>query len=237
MFGSILWNLWGSRNRRIFDPDAIDGGNVFERSRQLAMEATRAIESKHLSHRSNSSVRQSSVRRNPPRNGVWKLNVDGARNLPDGSASCGGVIRDSHGTWIAGFSKYIGKCSALEAEFWAVYKGLVCAQRLNAESIVVESDNLNVVHALQNSGGKRPHSSLFDSICGLLWHKLNVAFCHIVREGNSVADAMTRLSHHHSFDARIYLYPPDEVLNILLFSSVRVRDVFNEAYDETFPLL
>ncbi|KAK9002328.1 hypothetical protein V6N11_025012 [Hibiscus sabdariffa] len=117
VFGSILWNLWGSRNRKIFDPDAIDGGNVLERCRRLAMEATRAIESKHLSHRSNSSVRQSSVRRNPPRSGVWKLNVDGARNLAYGSASCDGVIRDSHGTWIVGFSKYIDKCSTLEAEF------------------------------------------------------------------------------------------------------------------------
>ncbi|KAK8478332.1 hypothetical protein V6N11_061713 [Hibiscus sabdariffa] len=107
--------LGPSSNQKIFDLDAIDGGDVLERSRRLAMEATHAIKLEHLYHRSNSSVRQPSVRWNPPRSGVWKLNVDGARNLADGSASCGGVIRDSHGTWIVGFSKYIGKCSALEA--------------------------------------------------------------------------------------------------------------------------
>ncbi|KAK8563666.1 hypothetical protein V6N12_035809 [Hibiscus sabdariffa] len=95
LFCSILWNLWGSRNRKIFDPDAIDGGNVLERSRRLAMEANRAIESEHLYHRSNSSMRQPSVRWNPPRSGVWKVNVDGAWNLSNESASCGGFIRET----------------------------------------------------------------------------------------------------------------------------------------------
>ncbi|KAK8984636.1 hypothetical protein V6N11_008400 [Hibiscus sabdariffa] len=179
------------------------------------MEVYRAIESEHIYHRSNSSVRQPSVPWNLLRSGVRKLNFDGARNLADGSASYGGVSRDSHGMWIAGFSKYISKCSTLEAEFWAVYEGLTCAQRLNVESIVVESDNLIVVHALQNSGGRRPHSSLFDSICGLLRCWWNVEFCHVFREGNRIANAMTSLSHHNSFDPRIYMYPHDEVLSIL----------------------
>ncbi|KAK8562580.1 hypothetical protein V6N12_010654 [Hibiscus sabdariffa] len=76
---------------RSFDSDVINGGNVLEWSRQLAMKAYRVIESEHMYHQSNSSVRQPSV--------PWTH----ARNLVDGSAFCGVVLRDSHAMWIAGF--------------------------------------------------------------------------------------------------------------------------------------
>lgn len=50
-----------------------------------------------------------------------KLNVDGATSLRTSVASCGGVLRDWNGQWIAGFSKGIGRCNAYMAEEWAIF--------------------------------------------------------------------------------------------------------------------
>ncbi|KAK8538214.1 hypothetical protein V6N12_044349 [Hibiscus sabdariffa] len=62
--------------------------------------------------------------------------------------SVGGVIRDSNGLWVVGFSKYFGRCSVIEAEFWAVLEVLQNALRMRAMRIVLESDNSDVVNIL-----------------------------------------------------------------------------------------
>ncbi|KAK9023539.1 hypothetical protein V6N11_003757 [Hibiscus sabdariffa] len=63
----------------------------------------------------------------PPSTGSMKMNVDGVRRVTDGVACCGGVLLDSNGVWLAGFSKYVDKCSALDYKFWVAYEGLQCA--------------------------------------------------------------------------------------------------------------
>ncbi|KAK8508446.1 hypothetical protein V6N12_020227 [Hibiscus sabdariffa] len=85
----------------------------------------------------------------------------------DGIASYGGVIQDSNVTWITGFSKFIGRCFALEVEFWAVYEGLRCAKRLNVSEVFVESDNLDVFQVLSSTMRRSIYSSLLGPIQGL----------------------------------------------------------------------
>ncbi|KAK8583323.1 hypothetical protein V6N13_022030 [Hibiscus sabdariffa] len=77
----------------------------------------------------------------PPDLGWLKFNVDGARNTVDGSSACGGVLRDHHGTWIIGFTKYVGRCSVVEAELWGIASGMEVAWSLNCRRLVVESDS------------------------------------------------------------------------------------------------
>ncbi|KAK8521953.1 hypothetical protein V6N12_066523 [Hibiscus sabdariffa] len=139
-FGAILWNLWRFRNRRVFDPDDVQLESVESCSQRIVGVVCRAA--------SQSSLGESSVIEQRARSIVWKpsapdkvkLNIDGACRLSDGVASCGGVFRDSNGAWVAGFSKYVGRCSALEAEFWAVFEGLQCAWQLGHRRVLVESD-------------------------------------------------------------------------------------------------
>ncbi|KAI9080706.1 hypothetical protein K1719_037372 [Acacia pycnantha] len=49
----------------------------------------------------------------PPPDGWLKMNLDGAVTSR-GAAGCGGVLRDSRGLWVFGFSFYLGVCSPLE---------------------------------------------------------------------------------------------------------------------------
>ncbi|KAG5232203.1 reverse mRNAase [Salix suchowensis] len=51
-----------------------------------------------------------------PRSGVCKVNTDGSRINVTGISGAGGVLRDSNGAWIQGFSVNLGASSILEAE-------------------------------------------------------------------------------------------------------------------------
>lgn len=43
---------------------------------------------------------------------------------------CSGVLRDTTGCWIVGFSRNLGKATAFEAELWGVFEGLCLARSL-----------------------------------------------------------------------------------------------------------
>ena len=44
-----------------------------------------------------------------------------------GKARRGGLIRDSMGNWIKGFSRSVGFATSIIAEFWALRDGLLLA--------------------------------------------------------------------------------------------------------------
>ncbi|KAJ1375954.1 Ribonuclease H-like superfamily [Sesbania bispinosa] len=56
----------------------------------------------------------------PPPSGFFKLNVDGCFNILDGFMGIGGVLRNSAGHWIWGFSAQFVLGSSLEAELRAL---------------------------------------------------------------------------------------------------------------------
>ncbi|KAK8479556.1 hypothetical protein V6N12_064054 [Hibiscus sabdariffa] len=80
--------------------------------------------------------------------GWCKLNVDGSRDRLTRVSSCGGVIRDSHGYWMMGFTKNLGMCSVLDAELWGIYEGLLCAWVLVMPK---RSWEVRIVHIPRNS--------------------------------------------------------------------------------------
>ena len=59
--------------------------------------------------------------------GAFKLNVDGTCKPWSGAIGAGGVIRDSMGDWIGGFSVNLGTGQILEAELWGLFFGLQLA--------------------------------------------------------------------------------------------------------------
>lgn len=47
-----------------------------------------------------------------------KLNTDGTSKGSSNLASCGGILRDSTGRWLKGFTANLGSATATEAEIW-----------------------------------------------------------------------------------------------------------------------
>lgn len=56
--------------------------------------------------------------------GWVKVNTDGAANADETSSIATGVFRDSHGEWILGFQRLLGKGSTLNSKLWAIFHGL-----------------------------------------------------------------------------------------------------------------
>ncbi|CAL8164777.1 unnamed protein product [Prunus armeniaca] len=51
-----------------------------------------------------------------PLPGVCKVNIDGSKINSSGLIGAGGLLRDSCGSWIKGFSVNLSYCSIIEAE-------------------------------------------------------------------------------------------------------------------------
>ena len=77
-----------------------------------------------------------------------KLNIDGAMSHLSATTGCGGVLRDCSGSWIVGFCRSLGYCSASSAEEWAVVKGLQLAWNLGCRRLIVESDAKKLIDLL-----------------------------------------------------------------------------------------
>ncbi|KAE8684745.1 hypothetical protein F3Y22_tig00111105pilonHSYRG00339 [Hibiscus syriacus] len=147
--------------------------------------------------------------------GLIKVNSDGSTKVNCGLASCGGVVRNSEGEWLVGFKKFLGMCSILEAEFWGIYVGLLCAWNIGLRKVIVKNDNVNVSNTLQ--GIKQTSISLMivDHIKCLLDREWEVRFNHVLRSGNKVADLLAKDVSPDITETRILHYPPHEVIVLL----------------------
>ena len=102
-------------------------------------------------------------------NGLVKLNTDGALLGNLGKAGGGGVIRDSSGKWVKGFSRSIGVATSVMAECWAIRDGLTLANQLGIQNLEVKLDAKTIVDLLQsNTVSNKPFSALLNDCRSLL---------------------------------------------------------------------
>ncbi|GAU24728.1 hypothetical protein TSUD_355570 [Trifolium subterraneum] len=124
-----------------------------------------------------------------PREGWVKLNCDGSQNDGLGLVGCSGLLRNSDGNWLKGYSRKLGNCDALHAEMWSMYLGLDLARRVGIMHLHVESDSkvlIDMVTKKINSKGNLP--TLVHHIRQLLDLNWQVQLSHTWREGNRSVD-------------------------------------------------
>ena len=78
-----------------------------------------------------------------------KLNIDGASRGNPGPAGCGGVVRDSAGTWLASFSAKLGVCTSVKAELMALVHGLKVVQDKGFKNIIIDMDSKLIVNTMK----------------------------------------------------------------------------------------
>nr|POF24828.1 putative ribonuclease h protein [Quercus suber] len=77
---------------------------------------------------------------------MWKCSKDGEFNtksayaLSMGMARGGGIIRDCEGRWVKGFARSIGFTTSILAEFWSLRDGLLLADQIGVQKLVIELD-------------------------------------------------------------------------------------------------
>ncbi|KAJ1424457.1 Ribonuclease H-like superfamily [Sesbania bispinosa] len=78
-----------------------------------------------------------------------KLNVDGSFLIESRSMATRGVVRDSNGTWLSGFSIKDGQGTVLQAELNVILKGLSLAWEKGWTKVICESDSVEAIHLIQ----------------------------------------------------------------------------------------
>ncbi|KAH1115517.1 hypothetical protein J1N35_008895 [Gossypium stocksii] len=80
-----------------------------------------------------------------------KVNSDGATAESGNWSAAGGILRDSHGNWLAGFCRFIGRGSALTIELWGILHGLEIAWQKGYTKVIIVSDNKSAVDILTDA--------------------------------------------------------------------------------------
>ncbi|KAK8684120.1 hypothetical protein V6N13_040154 [Hibiscus sabdariffa] len=128
-----------------------------------------------------------------PRSGWLKVNVDVAVSTADSSTGLGTVVRDDRGEWVIGTSRFIGRCSILRAELWAILEGLLYAWSQGYRYVELESDSLEAVHLVLSTSPDEMVCGLVLSIKDCLRKIGHVRIQHVYREGNRVADRLATM--------------------------------------------
>ncbi|KAF7812327.1 reverse transcriptase [Senna tora] len=185
-----LCELWLNRNRFIFNGahslPASCGRNTYIKSVEFTHLAKDVLPL--------SSYGSVWVKWTAPSEGWWKLNTDGACAGNPSKMAAAGVIRDSYGNWIRGFSKCLGLGNSLKAELWAIALGMSMAKDLSCDKLIIESDSLVAIKLIT---ADYDYKSL---VLGALIHFcrltvrdfMEVQINHIFREGNFCADVMAK---------------------------------------------
>uniref|UniRef100_A0A1U7UXG8 Uncharacterized protein LOC104213032 n=1 Tax=Nicotiana sylvestris TaxID=4096 RepID=A0A1U7UXG8_NICSY len=92
------------------------------------------------------------IKRQPPPQGFYKLNIDGAFDKHNHMAGAAGVFHNAFGAWVYGFTKPLSDTDILQAELLALYHGLQLAHHRNLRPLQVETDSqVDVLGSLGDS--------------------------------------------------------------------------------------
>jgi ribonuclease HI len=129
-----------------------------------------------------------------PSRGYLMINIDGAFDEIKGSGSSGAIIRDSGGAFIATSHSYIPHVlDAASSEAAALRDGLLLAQQIGCNRVVIQSDCMEVVQTMHNGGFSATAAvAIYDEIV-LLWKEFSeISIIHCNRLCNSVAHELAR---------------------------------------------
>ena len=135
LFPFVVWKLWLHRNDLAFKEKQANPNlysSVIHAAQEYMYYASKA------NRRVTKALIQVSWTR--PCDGQYKLNSDGLALGNPRKASSGGLIRDSRGRWIKGFTCNIGISSNVEVELWALRDGLFLCISLNLMALKIEVD-------------------------------------------------------------------------------------------------
>lgn len=214
MFVNTIWNIWNARNKLIFE-NVLPSTWHITASLWADIKEINKLSIGHMHNSQDDLLRLHSLRlcghpsKSPkiievlwhtPPPGWIKCNTDGSALGAPGTASCGGVFRNSRGFVKGCFSISIGIAFAFEAELLSVIIAIEAASQRNWNHLWLECDSTYVVGLLNTKSEEVPWNYR-NRWVGVL-HKLKSMFfvaSHIFREGNQVADALSKSKDHFNW--------------------------------------
>ncbi|KAK9046018.1 hypothetical protein V6N11_051920 [Hibiscus sabdariffa] len=140
--------------------------------------------------------------------GWFLANSDAGCRMEDGSATCGGVIRNHEGHWVRGVTKFIGVCSALEAEAWGAYMILLAARNLGITRIVLLLDCMEVVRMAKLEYLPPGAPTIMMYLREILSYDWCIEIHHIDKKRNRLAHDLAKFADESSLCPIYFPHPP-----------------------------
>ncbi len=124
------------------------------------------------------------------------VNVNAGFDVDSESGNTGVVIRDIYGACVAATQEILPHVSdAHMAEAYALRDGLMLAQRLGINRIMIHSDCLQVVDTMLYVGYSATALATIYEECNLIWRGFDsISIEHCNREANKVAHELARVA-------------------------------------------
>ncbi|KAK9046564.1 hypothetical protein V6N11_052450 [Hibiscus sabdariffa] len=210
-FAILCWLLWKRRCSFLFGSDEGVLEHILSRGNRMVGECYRTAATKTDS-RQGQDRRPSWTR---PRTGWIKVNVDASVSTIDRSAGAGGALRDDHGVWLSGYTRFVGRCDALLAELWAMHDGLLLAWDLGFRFVELESDCLKAVRIISSRSDVLGKSALVGAIARLLHRDWNVEVRHIARVSNGVTNKLAKQGRELGMESTLFVAAPTVVAGLV----------------------
>lgn len=129
-----------------------------------------------------------------PEEGWTKVNTDGALAKHGGSGGGGAVLRNHHGSFVAGACHFFPVAADPElVELLACRRGILLAHEINALKVVVEMDSMTAVGKINNQQKDlSTNGQVVQEIKELLTQFQEVKVCWVRRSANRVAHRLAR---------------------------------------------
>lgn len=214
-FSATLWQIWKIRNLMVFE----NVSQPIQASLKNIWTYAHEIEEAFSSPLHPNSTTSTSINWCFPIAGTLKLNTDGCSKGDPGQAGYGGLLRDEASTWVWGYYGYLGHCSAVEAELWAIYRGLTILFQKSTLNVVIETDAAQAIDLLHSGPSHNsPFRALIEDTKFLL-KRCNCSLRHTLREGNRVADRLANLGVVQT-DHVVMLEDPPEAVRALIIEDM-----------------
>lgn len=188
------WIAWYSRNKFIFEGKKLEPDLAAAKAESV-LEAYRRVRKTEASQNDISRKRKKQEWTPPPEN-VFKVNVDAAVSNKDQMAGLGAVIKDSGGKIVAaGISQAHLRGNVSYAEAEAVQWGLKVTREAELNSVIIETDCLEVAELINNTKGSK--TEIFWTIADIRNQRRDyqkVIVQHMSRNRNAYAHSLAKFA-------------------------------------------
>lgn len=180
------WYLWWERRKLVH-------GEIVQQPAQIVLSILALAENFTAAAASSAKVKRNPWSRPP--SGYIKLNVDALYDADSLQGTVGAVLCDSSGKFLAASNNRAGDClDVFMAEALALRFGLNLASFVGCTRLIINSDSMDVIAAMQDGGISSGSSAgILDDCFHMARDFTHIRFEHCHREANSVADELARL--------------------------------------------
>ena len=190
LFFTVAWAIWFNRNKVIHDDMCSSPSQIWQMAKILLEDFNDAASSDFCTP-SPSQLHSWS----PPLPGVLKINVDGSSSDLEDSSYIGVIIRDCKGKTVAAFCKPLQSHFSVElAEVFAVEQGISLARELQLSRVLLESDDLSVINAINDSTFGTSYGHIIQDISHAQSSFDFCSFKHLNQSFNSAAHELAQFA-------------------------------------------